>query len=528
VYSLGNCGKFLNLSIKETNSFRGIPYADYFTVNTEWIVICSREGGCECTVKILLDFEFLKSTWLQGTIESNTRAELLTVYELWLSSAEEHLQQIMVERQKGVELFTADISASQSPLVSPRDMQHHDLETGISSSSSYRNSKERTSFNSTRGSGQGDGIQRLRSRDAEDNKSLTTYGSDDEMQFFDCEEERLWYDNEVDREKDEKQHLLPVMNSGPNRRMTTPEKELRIIYSQPNIAVPSEEISTVKDLAVSIVEAVFVLAEFSFWKVHRIYTHDLRVLFDVEPSEVFIRICNSFIPGWHSPVLLKPDLYGPFIAVLMMPQILLLSMGVTRHGCNQSSLLGNAVVVSLCLWIGLSSLYRLLAFVIAPTLDMRHCLSITGYSFFAWNLSLLLSIPLESNQGLTGLPVFLPLFLFGLPSAIAQGCMFWEHTPASSLTLQPTAFPSSLQQCASQHIRCLQRVAWAIPKLFVFVIVAGTHYQFLWYVARVFLPGKKELCQLSALVQPSQYADIITQKELRQYALKLLSGKKHS
>ena len=242
-------------------------------------------------------------------------------------------------------------------------------------------------------------------------------------------------------------------------------------------------------------------------------------------------------------------------------------MGVTRHGCNQSALLGNAVVVSLCLWIGLSSLYRLLAFVIAPTIELKHCLSITGYSFFAWNLALVISYPLESYQDLIGLPVFIPLALFGLPSSIAQGCMFWEHTPASSLTLQPAAFPSSLQQCASQHIRCLQKIAWAVPKLIAFVVVAATHYQFLWYVARVYMPGKKELCQLSALVQPSQYADIITQKvslidcyhhifrmysyqsdsegsmltdmsyhpdwlmylsfqELRKYALMLLSGKK--
>ena len=187
-------------------------------------------------------------------------------------------------------------------------------------------------------------------------------------------------------------------------------------------------------------------------------------------------------------------------------------MGVTRHGCNQSALLGNAVVVSLCLWIGLSSLYRILAFVIAPTLEIKHCLSITGYSFFAWNLALLLSYPLESYQETLGVPVFIPLALFGLPSSIAQGCMFWEHTPASSLTLQPAAFPSSLQQCASQHIRCLQKVAWAIPKIIAFIVVAGTHYQFLWYVARVYMPGKKEMCQLSALVQPEKYADILLQK----------------
>ena len=41
---------------------------------------------------------------------------------------------------------------------------------------------------------------------------------------------------------------------------------------------------------------------------------------------------------------------------------------------------------------------------------------------------------------------------------------------------------------------------------------AGTHYQFLWYVARVFLPGKLELCRLSALLRPAQYADILSQK----------------
>ena len=284
--------------------------------------------------------------------------------------------------------------------------------------------------------------------------------------------------------------------------------------------------TSAKDLAVSIVETLFVLAEFSFWKIHRLYTHDLKVLFDIAPAQVWTRILNSFIPGWHSPLLLKPDLYGPLIAVFIMPQILLLSMGVTRHGCNQTSLLGNAVIVSLCLWCGLSALYRLLAFVIAPTINMRHCLSVTGYSFFAWDLALLLLYPMEIYQEYTSLPAMLPLVLFGLPSSLAQGCMFWEHTPASSLEVQPARFPSSLQQCAQQHIRSLQRLAWAIPKILAFVLVTGTHYQFLWYVARVFLPGKKELCQLSALMQPSQYADIITQKELRKYAQMLLSGRK--
>ena len=151
-------------------------------------------------------------------------------------------------------------------------------------------------------------------------------------------------------------------------------------------------------------------------------------------------------------------------------------MGVTRHGCNQSALLGNAAVVSRRLWMGLSWLYRLLAFVIASTIELKHCLSITGYRFFAYNVALLISYPLESYLEVISLPVFVPLTLFGLPSTIAQRCMFWEHTPASSLTLQLAVFPSTLQQCTSQHIRCLQKISRAVPKVVAFVVIADTHY----------------------------------------------------
>jgi hypothetical protein len=121
--------------------------------------------------------------------------------------------------------------------------------------------------------------------------------------------------------------------------------------------------------------------------------------------------------------------------------------------------------------------------------------------------------------------------------------MFWEHTAASSMTLQPSQLPSSMQHFAATHNRCLQRIVWALPKILAFLLVAGTtgfggpmsvlqcvnkpmsliltvdpphragtHYQFLWYMARVFLPGRRQLCKLSALVQPKHYADILTQK----------------
>ena len=117
IYQLVDSGNYLTVSIKESNTFRGIPYADYFGVNTEWVVMSQNKassfaalsaaatgarggttttttsgnggggmgsgGAGECSVKITLDIVFHKHTWLQGTIEANTKAELLDVYELW-------------------------------------------------------------------------------------------------------------------------------------------------------------------------------------------------------------------------------------------------------------------------------------------------------------------------------------------------------------------------------------------------------------------------------------------------------------
>ena len=46
-----------------------------------------------------------------------------------------------------------------------------------------------------------------------------------------------------------------------------------------------------------------------------------------------------------------------------------------------------------------------------------------------------------------------------------QGFVFWEQTPASSMKLQPAAFPMSLQRLAQNNSRILQRVVWAVAKV---------------------------------------------------------------
>lgn len=203
-------------------------------------------------------------------------------------------------------------------------------------------------------------------------------------------------------------------------------------------------------------------------------------------------------------------------------------MDVSLHGCNRSSILGNAIVVSFCLWLGLSSLYRLLSYLFAPAIKLKHCLCMTGYSFFYWNLAILLSYPLELNKENLNVPISWSLMFFGLPSSIALSYMFWEHTPSSSLTLQPTYLHASLQQFATNHRGILQKLLWQMPKIFAFLIVSGTHYQFLWYVSKIFIPGRKQLCELTAMMTPANYKDILAQKELRNYASLLLNVGKNS
>ena len=61
----------------------------------------------------------------------------------------------------------------------------------------------------------------------------------------------------------------------------------------------------------------------------------------------------------------------------------------------------------------------LLAFVIAPPIGMKHCLSMTGYSFFSWNLALLCSYPLELYKEDISIPLSLPLMVFCIPSSLA-------------------------------------------------------------------------------------------------------------
>jgi hypothetical protein len=65
---------------------------------------------------------------------------------------------------------------------------------------------------------------------------------------------------------------------------------------------------------------------------------------------------------------------------------------------------------------------------------------------------------------------------------------------------------------------------YSLYQLLVFLIITGTHYECLWYLAHVFMPGRRHMCSVSKelLLSPSTYADILVQKELIKYASELI------
>ena len=156
--------------------------------------------------------------------------------------------------------------------------------------------------------------------------------------------------------------------------------------------------------------------------------------------------------------------------------------------------------------------YRLLSYFVSPWMEMRHCLCIVGYSFYAWSAALFLTYPLEHYGTFFRLPYSLALISLGIPSALAQGYIFWEHIPQSMITIKPNTLHRLINKCITVDESWVQQAVRMMPKIVVFILISGTHYQLLWYVSRVFLPGKRQLCELQELIEPANYADILTQK----------------
>jgi hypothetical protein len=73
------------ITIRETNSFKGIPFADSFKVKVDWVIqnIIINNTDC-CNVSITMDVDFIKKIpFFQSKIVSDTKIEMIEVFNNW-------------------------------------------------------------------------------------------------------------------------------------------------------------------------------------------------------------------------------------------------------------------------------------------------------------------------------------------------------------------------------------------------------------------------------------------------------------
>lgn len=257
-----------NLIIRETNTFRGIPYADYFSVDTEWHVRCRKQGqGFECDIDIYLEVVFFKSTWLQGTIESNTRAELITVYEKWQECAKQHLKsrQVSQIQTQNVNIINDNQQTNESAADDVESQRSVPSSRQSYSNLHHNQGEEFISINEDESLGNlisyvsaGDIARPSMARSTASLHSSTQNDdnlSDEELLFYDCEEG-------IDRAFSSKMSR--------NRRDAPTPQELHDLYSKVKIngiASLGDDDQSSRAIAVNVVETIIVLAQFSYWKV---------------------------------------------------------------------------------------------------------------------------------------------------------------------------------------------------------------------------------------------------------------------
>ncbi len=432
--------------VKETNVFRDIPFADYFNVVVEWDVSwpsrkSNSRGGDKgsghrnksgkdkrapedvCLMSIWLDFHFFKSTWLQSTIESNTRAELMGVYDLWTDYAHETLSW------------------------------------------------------------------------AKSRRSDPCYWSAGEKKYIDVASMLLLMDADGDLGEDEIAKVRsvgeaesagtsPVTKEGGKKRV----KRKPRLLAEPNL---HPEVLSTKDAAVTLVEMAIVLLASSFWRSQQLLD-DITDIYSILPHEVLYRIRGAFYPTRRvKEMIRKPDLWGPSVGVLCLPLVLLMSMEVTKNGCNQSSTLGNAFVISVMLWIALSGFFKVVAFLAVPEVTFVESLCVVGYSYFAWSAALALSYLMGLLDNMKGLWLSIPLVVLGLPASLVQTMLFWYKLPRVALS---SIFSGNSQLSLAVRVR-------HSLKLLAIVAITLIHFQSLLYLAQVYLQEKKQLCHINAVLR---------------------------
>ncbi|KAJ1359175.1 hypothetical protein KIN20_017849 [Parelaphostrongylus tenuis] len=140
-----------------------------------------------------------------------------------------------------------------------------------------------------------------------------------------------------------------------------------------------------------------------------------RPYFDVEPSQVRIRLLRSFIPHRQCQMASSSDLYGPSMVVLTMVALLLFNMKSSGYVVQNGTLMGTSFLACFGSWLSLSGVLYVLCFLLGAEIQMLQLLSVFGYSLTSHCVVLLLtSIYHTSHEHLW---FFVLVGIFCIPSS---------------------------------------------------------------------------------------------------------------
>jgi len=435
--------------VKELTCLVGVPYGDYFSVLMTW-KISTANNKDYCFVQTYVEVSFYKSTWLKSQIKANTKSETKESCESYRNFALDWLELQAASRRN-----SSLINIEKRPCA----FEARSAENSVAHRPSHHG--------------------HLADEDA----------MSDDDEFHEC---LPLCSTEYDEER------AFIMAALENNRAG----DERASFEQTNgYSTGNQPENSSVTMVLQYVESMIVVTEWLSWHCSFLSMKSVRLHFSLSLEQALKNLRQASLP--YRGVTGAPDLYVPLMVMFSLAQIFLLCMDVTKHKCRRETLLGNSLAVSFNVWLGTSTMYFLLSYLLVSRVTFLQSLASTGYALFGWCLALF-SAHMLTFCGIGQLGVELILLILGGPSAWNLAMVFWREHPLP-------------------RTECLRnRIIIALPKLGLFMIVAGTHYQFLRYLYNDFLKGNKELCRISSVLNPKEFANIVTQKQIRKYANSIL------
>lgn len=336
--SLGSERGSTTLTLTESMRFEGIPYSDYFTVQTVWRYVEARpvlaegdieNGRCSVAVAVFVEVQFVKSTWLKGTISSNTESECREALGTWRA-----LAAAAVKEEPATALLQSLRSSSSHPWFTPANPLGSGHSDGaLSSRDGHQPNAPHDSAQTGKAWSAGDVVGVLMHGPSSTCSFASAHGSSVSLVGSDSASESEFFDIEYTFEIDEAARPPSIEAvSGPFGAAAGKAGLPRFGAGAPGALGPRETAEG-RDSGASVLrEALVVVLQFLWWQARdgltvarlwRYFAPDSRALLR-RLGRSLLPVCDCRPHAESSSVAVQaaePDLYTPLMLVLSLAQV---------------------------------------------------------------------------------------------------------------------------------------------------------------------------------------------------------------